>query len=161
MAGFEAWNKAVAAYFTAGAAKGSPIFLSLDLEAIEDVATRFIEERVEGDAQRDFVSAVRRRCISASGEHVNIEVLGRRTESARPKEWVGRLAARRAVCCRLPIPQLSGCRGRAATTPSDILGGSKDAFDKWLILEPSSSFGRQPKRMPAWERSRPRVSAPT
>jgi hypothetical protein len=35
MAGFDAWNTAVVAYFTAGAAKGSPIFLSLDLEAIE------------------------------------------------------------------------------------------------------------------------------
>jgi len=61
MASFEAWNQAIAAYFTAGAAKGSAIFLSLDAEAIEDVAARFLEDAVAGDAQRDFVSAVRRR----------------------------------------------------------------------------------------------------
>ena len=30
MAHYEAWNRAIAAYFTVGAAKGSPIFLSVD-----------------------------------------------------------------------------------------------------------------------------------
>jgi hypothetical protein len=36
-----AWNSAIAAFFTAGAAKGSSIFLSVDQEALEDVAERF------------------------------------------------------------------------------------------------------------------------
>ena len=62
MAGFEAWNKALATYFTAGAAKGSSIFLSLDLEAIEDVAARFLDESVDRDPLLDFSIAVRRRC---------------------------------------------------------------------------------------------------
>jgi hypothetical protein len=76
MAGFDAWNKAVAAYFTAGAAKGSPIFLSLDLEAIEDVAARFLDEGLDGDPLQDFSKAVRTRCVSSSGDHVNLDALG-------------------------------------------------------------------------------------
>ena len=75
MAEFDAWNKAVAAYFTAGAAKGSPIFLSLDLEAIEDVAARFLDEGVDGDPLLDFSRAVRRRCVSSSGDHLNLNTL--------------------------------------------------------------------------------------
>jgi hypothetical protein len=77
MAGFEAWNQGIAAYFIAGAAKGSPIFLSLDGEAIEDIAARFLEESVEGGAQRDFMRSIRRRCISDGGDYVDIEALGR------------------------------------------------------------------------------------
>jgi hypothetical protein len=75
MAEFDAWNKAVAGYFTAGAAKGSPIFLSLDLDAIEDVAARFLDEGVDGDPLLDFSKAVRRRCVSSSGDHLNLNAL--------------------------------------------------------------------------------------
>jgi hypothetical protein len=75
MAEFDAWNKAVAAYFTAGAAKGSPIFLSLDLEAIEDVAVRFLDESVDSDPLLDFSMAVRRRCVSSFGDHLNLNAL--------------------------------------------------------------------------------------
>ena len=75
MAGFDAWNTAVVAYFTAGAAKGSPIFLSLDLEAIEDVAARFLDEGVDGDPLLDFSKAVRRRCVSSAADRVNLDAL--------------------------------------------------------------------------------------
>jgi hypothetical protein len=75
MAEFDAWNKAIAAYFTAGAAKGSPIFLSLDLEAIEDIAARFVDEGVCGDPLLDFTKAVRRQCVSSSGDHLNLDTL--------------------------------------------------------------------------------------
>jgi hypothetical protein len=75
MAHYDAWNRAIAAYFTAGAAKGSPIFLSVDLEAIEEVANRFLDEPVAGDPLLDFVGAVRQRCIVSSRESVSIEGL--------------------------------------------------------------------------------------
>jgi hypothetical protein len=68
MASVEAWNKGIIAYFTAGAAKSSPIFLSLDDEAVEEVAERFLEESVTGDPLGDFILSVRRHCISENGE---------------------------------------------------------------------------------------------
>ena len=75
MAHYDAWNRAIAAYFTAGAAKGSPIFLSVDLEAIEEVATRFLDEPVAGDPLLDFVQAVRQRCVVRFRESVSMEGL--------------------------------------------------------------------------------------
>jgi len=47
----------------------------LDLEAIEDVAARFLDEGVDGDPVRDFSQAVRRRCVSPVGDHVNLNTL--------------------------------------------------------------------------------------
>lgn len=75
MAHYDAWNRAIAAYVTAGVAKGSPIFLSIDTEAIEEVADRFLEEHIIGDPLPDFVGAVRRRCVAPYRESVRIEGL--------------------------------------------------------------------------------------
>lgn len=79
MADYEAWNRAIIGYVTAGAAKGSPIFLSVDSEAIEEVAERFLEEPIIGDPLADFVDAVHRRCIARFDESVCIEGLGAKT----------------------------------------------------------------------------------
>ena len=75
MARYEAWNRAIVNYFTTGAAKGSPIFLSFDLEAIEDVAARFLDEAVVGNPQLDFVGAVRQRSVTQFRQAVSIEGL--------------------------------------------------------------------------------------
>jgi len=67
MPNYEAWNSAIAAFFTAGAPKGSSIFLSVDQEALEDVAERFLDEQINGDPATDFVQAVRAACLSFLG----------------------------------------------------------------------------------------------
>lgn len=74
MGRYEDWNRGIALYFTSGVSKGSPIFLSLDSEAIEDVASGFLDEHVEGDAERDFLRAVRRKVLTSS-QVVNIKNL--------------------------------------------------------------------------------------
>lgn len=63
MASYDAWNRAIAAYFLAGAAKGSPIFLSVDDDAIEDVKLSFVDEPVAEEAVSDFREAIRTRCV--------------------------------------------------------------------------------------------------
>lgn len=63
MASYDAWNRAIAAYFLAGAAKGSPIFLSVDDDALEDIKLGFVDEPVAEDAVHDFREAVRARCV--------------------------------------------------------------------------------------------------
>ena len=69
MACYESWNTAIATYFTAGARKGSHIFLSLDEEAIEDIAVEFMNEAFETDPVKDFIAAVRSKCLcTSSGE---------------------------------------------------------------------------------------------
>lgn len=75
MATYESWNQGLATYFTTGAAIGTPIFLSVDLEAIEEVSARFLDEPVEGDPIRDFIGAVRQRCIAPFREIVKIDGL--------------------------------------------------------------------------------------
>ena len=75
MADYEAWNRAIIAYFTAGVPKGSPIFLSVDSEAIEDIADRFLEEPVDADPLNDFVEAVRQCCVASFCDSVSIEGL--------------------------------------------------------------------------------------
>lgn len=72
MASYEAWNRAIAAYFTAGAANGSPVFLSFDSEAIDEAA-KFLDEPAAGDPPHDFTQAVRDRCVlrdSVSIDHL-------------------------------------------------------------------------------------------
>ena len=75
MANYGTWNRAISDYFTAGAPKSSPIFLSVDSEAIEEVALRFLDEPVTGDPLQDFVEAVRRRCVVSDDESVEIRSL--------------------------------------------------------------------------------------
>jgi len=75
MAKYDAWNHAIASYFTAGAAKGSPIFLSVDVEALEEIAASFLDEPVAGDPVLDFVAAVKHRCVMPFRDAVNIDGL--------------------------------------------------------------------------------------
>lgn len=63
MPNYESWNSAVIGYVTAGAAKGSTIFLSVDDEAVAEVASRFLDQPVAGDPVVDLVSAVRARTV--------------------------------------------------------------------------------------------------
>lgn len=64
MGNYEDWNTAIADYFLAGAAKGSPIFLSLDTEAIIEIASGFLTARITENHVEDFLGAVRSRVIS-------------------------------------------------------------------------------------------------
>lgn len=75
MAHYDAWNRAIVAYFMAGAAKGSPIFLSVDSEAIEEIAARFLDEPVTGDPLLDFVGAARHYCVNPWRTSVSIDIL--------------------------------------------------------------------------------------
>lgn len=80
MADYNAWNKAIAAYFTAGTPKGAPIFLSLDEEATEEIAERFLEVAVENDPTSDFLQAVRKQCVNPFTQEVNVTKLQDRLE---------------------------------------------------------------------------------
>lgn len=71
MANYEAWNSAIASYFLAGVAQGSHIFLSLDDEAIEEIAIRFLEEKPEMPLD-DFINAVRSLCIVLPENKINL-----------------------------------------------------------------------------------------
>ena len=64
MAEYEAWNRAIAGYFVAGVAKGAPVYLSLDEDALDDIADRFLDEPTAESPQEDFLAAVRDRCIT-------------------------------------------------------------------------------------------------
>lgn len=66
MAHYRAWNSAITQYFTAGAPKGSHIFLSLDDEAVEEISMRFLDEEIRNDTLQDFISAVREICVTAN-----------------------------------------------------------------------------------------------
>jgi hypothetical protein len=71
MASYEAWNRAIIGYLTAGVPKGSPVFLSLDAEAIEEMAAEFLEESADADPLLDFRQAVRRQCVSRNSLRVD------------------------------------------------------------------------------------------
>lgn len=79
MAHYEAWNRAIVSYFTAGVATGSPIFLSVDSEALEEIATRFLDEPVADDPVSDFVNAVHQQCVVPSSESLRLDSLKTRT----------------------------------------------------------------------------------
>lgn len=64
MAEYESWNTALIDYVTAGVAKGAPVFLSIDEDAIAEIAERFLPETVTSDPLQDFVRAVRARFVS-------------------------------------------------------------------------------------------------
>lgn len=70
MASYESWNCAIATYFTSGSAKGTPIFLSVDSEAIEEIAARFLPEPVKDNPLHDFLAAVRQKCKAPFREEI-------------------------------------------------------------------------------------------
>ncbi len=87
MASYGAWNKAIAAYFTTGIPKGSPVFLSLDDEAIEEIAADFLEEPVACTPLEDFTRSVIAYCLNSRRTAVDLtQVL---KPSAHPPRCVG------------------------------------------------------------------------
>lgn len=84
MANYEVWNRAMVEYFIAGAPKGSHIFLSVDEEALEQIASGFLGEQTTGDPAKDFVAAVRARCLCKLDTSVSIGDL-RSSISSLPK----------------------------------------------------------------------------
>ena len=90
MAQYNSWNHALAAYVTAGVAKGSPIFLSIDEVAIEEIAERFLDEPAIGDPLSDFIQAVRRRCVDPIHQSVCLQELRKKIEGV--PDGVGFLA---------------------------------------------------------------------
>ena len=75
MASYENWSHAIAAYCTAGAPTGSAIFLSIDGDAIGEVAAGFMEESLSDSPERDFLSAVRRQVVEPYGDSVCVSGL--------------------------------------------------------------------------------------
>ncbi len=71
MACYEAWNSAIASYFMAGVAQGSHIFLSLDEEAIDDIAVRFLDEKIDVPLD-NFVAVVQEHCMLQSDNKINL-----------------------------------------------------------------------------------------
>ena len=76
MASYEEWNFAIASYFTSGVSKGTHIFLSLDDEAIEDIAIRFLEEETEKPVN-NFIKAVREYSGLLSQDRINLGPFGK------------------------------------------------------------------------------------
>lgn len=72
MASYDAWNRAIVSYFTAGVGIGAPIFLSVDIEALEEIAAGFLDEPVADGPALDFVTAVKQRCAVPGGDAINI-----------------------------------------------------------------------------------------
>ncbi|NCC62142.1 MAG: hypothetical protein EOM12_14645, partial [Verrucomicrobiae bacterium] len=63
MASYGEWNKSIAAYFTAGIAKGSPVFLTVDEDSLFEIAQYFMEGSVDDDPVNDFFKAIRQKCV--------------------------------------------------------------------------------------------------
>lgn len=74
MPDYEIWNQAIADYFTAGMPKGSSVFLSLDDEALHDIAARFLEDPPATPVQ-DFLNAVVRKVCSLDRSRVYLDGL--------------------------------------------------------------------------------------
>jgi hypothetical protein len=91
MADYESWNRALATYVTAGVAKGAPVFLSIDEDAIAEIAERFLPETVTGDPLDDYIDAVRARFIAPRTGAVDLR--GVAATPGEPPEGVGFLAA--------------------------------------------------------------------
>lgn len=75
MAEYESWNTALVAYVTAGVAKSTPVFLSIDEDAIAEIAERFLQEKVIHDPLEDFIRAVRERSVSPITGVINLSNL--------------------------------------------------------------------------------------
>ncbi len=73
MATYEAWNSAIASYFTAGIPRGGHVFLSLDDDAVEDIASRFIDEELDIEPIEDFITAIRKNCINPYREEIALQ----------------------------------------------------------------------------------------
>jgi len=91
MAEYESWNAALAAYVTAGVAKGAPVFLSIDEDAIAEIAERFLPETVTRDPLEDFIRAVRARFVAPRTGAIDLHNVPSRP--GEPPDGVGFLAA--------------------------------------------------------------------
>ena len=68
MPDYEAWNRAIASYFTAGVPMGNAVFLSVDGDALEEIAFEFLDITAGTlDTAADFVTAVRDVCVQPCG----------------------------------------------------------------------------------------------
>lgn len=65
MASYDVWNSSIAAYFTTGIAKGSPVFLTVDEDSLFETAQNFIDEPLEKPVD-DFLVAVRQKCVRSN-----------------------------------------------------------------------------------------------
>lgn len=75
MADYKRWNKSIIDYVTAGVPKGQAIFLSIDGEAIDDIAHQFLKDELESaSAIDDFIRAVKKKCVIA-GQGVSFRLL--------------------------------------------------------------------------------------
>ena len=82
MATYEAWNNAIIDYVTAGVAWGDTVFLSIDDDAIEEVAYGFLDKTVNGLPVDDLIDAVRSRIVvPLLSMRVSLTDLGRRVQN--------------------------------------------------------------------------------
>lgn len=90
MAEYESWNVTLAAYVTASVAKGTPVFLSIDEDAITEIAERFLPETVTRDPLEDFIRAVSARFVVPRTGAINLH--GVASRPGEPPDGVGFLA---------------------------------------------------------------------
>jgi len=76
MQAYDSWNTAITQYFTANVPKGSSVFLTLNDDALRDIAAEFIGGAVSPhNASAEFVNSVRARVVSANAVSL-LEVIG-------------------------------------------------------------------------------------
>lgn len=77
MASYGAWNRAIANYFSTGIAKGSPIFLSLDEEAICEISSDFLEDSSSSDPVQDFIDSVASAALNSQRTAIDLSQISR------------------------------------------------------------------------------------
>ena len=91
MADYESWNGALATYVTAGVAMGAPVFLSIDEDAIAEIAERFLPDTVTHDPCEDFIRGVQARFVAPRTGDIDLHNV--KSKPGEPPEGVGFLAA--------------------------------------------------------------------
>lgn len=73
MATYDEWNKAIAEYFSNGLPIGTPVYLSVDEEAIEDIGTQFnLNKSDEASWGEDFINAVHIQSVKSDRIYLNL-----------------------------------------------------------------------------------------
>lgn len=83
---YEEWNKALVDYFTAGVSKGSEIYLSVDIDELEAIASGFLKTKLgRRKPENDFADAIKQRCVDSVRGRVKLAPLRTKDESGIPQ----------------------------------------------------------------------------
>jgi hypothetical protein len=119
MATYEEWNNALAKYFTAGAARGSKVYLNVDDDSLRHIRKTLLASSAIADvsATEDFCRAVREQVVKYRG--VNLNALKGRTKEDVPK-CVAFLGAMVLAAARMGETKIS-CSNDYFTHLRDVL----------------------------------------